>query len=104
MPKSIGSRASMPLTIEQEIGMYISSIDERTDFQEYWRSRDQQLSKLSRLVRRYSIMCATSVASESAFSIAGYLQRKQRSSLSPKALRYSMLLRDSDVLNRQENQ
>jgi hypothetical protein len=49
---------------------------------------------LARLVRHYCIMPMTSVASESAFSMAGYIQRKHRSSLSATTLRYSMLLRN----------
>jgi hAT family C-terminal dimerisation region len=63
-------------TIEQEIGMYISSIGAKTDFQEYWKTHEYQLPKLSRLARSYCTMTATSVDSESAFSVAGYIQRK----------------------------
>jgi hypothetical protein len=37
---------------------------------------------------------ASSVASESAFSIANYIQRKERSSLSAENLRYSIFLRE----------
>lgn len=91
------SNGSTKFTTEQEIGMYISSIDENTDFHTFWNTIGRQLPTLSRLVRRFCIMTATSVASESAFSIAGYLQRKQRASLSPATLRYCMLLRDSSL-------
>lgn len=80
-------------TIQQEIGYYISSIDKDTDFEEYWKKNQSYLPILARMVRHYCVMPISSVASESAFSIAGYIQRKQRSSLSPAALRYSMLLR-----------
>ena len=41
---------------------------------------------------------ATSCASESAFSIAGYLQRKARSSLSSMTLRFSMLCKESNKI------
>ncbi len=36
-------------------------------------------------------MCATSVACESCFSIAGYIQRKQRNKLSSDSLRYQLI-------------
>ena len=53
------------------------------------------LIRLSTLVKETSVIMATSCASESTFSIAGYLQRKARSSLSSKALRHSMLTREA---------
>jgi hypothetical protein len=43
-------------------------------------------------------MTATAVPSESSFSIAGYTNRKQRSRLSAKNFKYSMLIRDKDKL------
>jgi hypothetical protein len=39
---------------------------------------------------------ATSCASESAFSIAGYLDRKGRSRLSSRTLRYSILSKEAE--------
>ena len=39
-------------------------------------------------------MPATSVASESSFSIAGYINRKERSSLSSSQLRMTMCTKD----------
>ena len=53
---------------------------------------------LSKLVRNYCITHASSVPSDSAFSMANYIQRKQRSSLSSKQLRYQMLLKDKLVV------
>lgn len=81
-------------TIQQEIGFYISSIDKDTQFENFWKTNELMLPKLASLVRCYCMMPITSVASESAFSIAGYVQRKHRSSISPTTLRYLMLLRD----------
>lgn len=86
------------LTIQQEIATYTSSTKESADFEQYWKKHHRQLPRLAGLARRFCIMTATSVASECAFSIAGYVQRKQRSSLSPAALRYSMVLRESDLI------
>lgn len=84
-------------TIQQEIGYYISSIDRETEFESFWKSNQYNLPKLTNLVRCYCMMPATSVASESAFSVAGYIQRKNRSSLSPATLRFLMLLRDCEL-------
>ncbi|CAF4788840.1 unnamed protein product, partial [Rotaria sp. Silwood2] len=68
-----------------------------TEFQEYWNKIQHYLPILTRMVRHFCIMPITSVASESAFSMAGCIQRKQRSSLSATTLRYSMLLRNLEV-------
>jgi hypothetical protein len=40
----------------------------------------------------------TNVDSESAFSVAGYVQRKQRSSLAARTLRKTMILRNYDIV------
>lgn len=97
--KALPIAQTATLTIQQEIGSYISSIDGTTDFHMFWKNNQHKLPGLAFLVRRFCIMPVTSVASESAFSVAGYVQRKQRSSLAPSTLRYSMLLRDSDLLS-----
>jgi hypothetical protein len=88
------STTTKTFTVHQEIGYYISSIDKTTEFQEYWKKNQHHLPILSRLVRHYCVIPMTSISSESAFSIAGYIQRKHRCSLSATTLRYSMLLRD----------
>ena len=41
---------------------------------------------------------ATSCASESAFSIGGYIDRKNRSRLSGKTLRYSILTKEEEKI------
>ncbi len=41
---------------------------------------------------------STSCASESAFSIAGYIDRKTRARLSSKTLRYSILTREEEKI------
>ena len=68
-------------------------------FSQYWNSNKDRLPILSSFVRHYNIMCATSIDCESAFSIAGFIHRKNRSSLAPSALRYSMVLRDQNKHN-----
>ena len=54
--------------------------------------------KLLTKAQRFYIMSATSVASESAFSVAGYIQRKERTRLSSKNLRFTILAKQMDKL------
>lgn len=85
-------------TIKEELAFYIGKVKSSPIFEEFWTTYESDLPCLSTLVRSFNIRPATSVASESLFSIASYVHRKQRSSLSPDTVRYSMLLRDSELL------
>ncbi|CAF1520262.1 unnamed protein product [Rotaria sordida] len=85
-------------TVKEEIAYYIDKVKNCTIFEEFWRTHQMELPCLSVLVRSFNIRPATSVPSESLFSVAAYVNRKQRSSMSPNALRYSMILRDADIL------
>jgi hypothetical protein len=49
---------------------------------------------LGTLAKKYLIILATLVASESEFSVSGYIQRKQRASLNPEILEYLMVCRN----------
>ncbi|CAF3036273.1 unnamed protein product, partial [Rotaria sp. Silwood2] len=82
-----------PLTLKQELSAYISTSRSYEDYQSYWNEKKTLLPILSSFTRRYNCIPATSVASESAFSVAGYIDRKQRASLLPTTLRYLMLLK-----------
>lgn len=82
-----------PSTIKEEISHYIATLD-RQSFGTYWNNNKERLPILSSIVRQYNIMCATSIHCESAFSVAGHIHRKNRSSLAPSTLRYTMLLRE----------
>ena len=88
-----------PLSIDEEISFFIKAAQAADDFRHFWRVHQSSLPRLASLVRRFNICPATSVASESTFSVAGYLQRKQRSSLSPSAMRYSILLKNKTAIN-----
>ena len=61
---------------------------------EFWQQNRNELKSLSKMALDYLVCPATSVPSESAFSIASYLLRKQRSRLTPDNLCYSMFLKD----------
>ncbi len=87
-----------PRSNEDEIIFYCHKVQETESFEQFWNTYQHDLPRLVALVRAYNIRPATSVASESLFSIAGYVHRKQRSSLSANSLRYSMVLRDRNVL------
>jgi hypothetical protein len=72
-------------------------------FDKFWKKNKKQLPKLFKLAIKYTSSPATSVASESSFSVAGYLQRKTRARLSAKALKYSILIKDSFNIDLFEN-
>ncbi|CAF1298723.1 unnamed protein product [Adineta steineri] len=80
-------------TLKQEFSYHISSSTSCEDFQTYWNENKNRLPILSSYARRYNCVPTTSTASESAFSVAGYIDRKQRASLSTTTLRYLMLLK-----------
>ncbi|CAF1319316.1 unnamed protein product [Adineta steineri] len=94
-------------TIDEEIGYYISVInvassrqnDLEIDFSEFWSQHQHRLPLMSTTVKRVNIIPASSVPCESMFSIAGYIRRKERSSLSATAMRYSMVLKDRHNLS-----
>jgi hypothetical protein len=50
---------------------------------------------LASAVRKYCIIPASSIAVESAFSEANFIQRKERSSLSSKNLRFTLVLKSA---------
>ena len=92
------------LSTKEEIALYISTKSQYSDISAYWHDNEQKLPKLSSLVRKYCMIQASSVASESAFSIANYIQRKERSSLSSENLRYSIFLREMPKIEKLYNE
>ena len=90
------------MTLDEEISNYIKAAKYADDFQQFWISHDQELPRLSSLVRQTNVIPATSISSEALFSVASFLQRKQRSSLSAKTLRYLLVLKNRHVLEKFE--
>lgn len=86
-------------TIKEEIALYRRKVNNSIAFADFWRSNENVLSKMSSKVREICCIPATSVASEATFSVANYIQRKERSSLSSRQLRCSLLLRDMDTID-----
>jgi len=83
-----------PLTLRQEAAKFESFDKEEYSFATFWRKYEHCLPLLSKMARRYGSVPASSVPSESTFSVAGYTARKTRSSLSAKNLKYSIFLKD----------
>jgi len=61
---------------------------------QFWQLHRIELNCLYKYASYHLVSPASSVASESAFSTASYLLRKQRSRLTPENLSYSMFLKD----------
>ena len=88
------------LSVEEELTLFIQSIQIfKGDFSSFWITHRIRFPRLYRVAQRVNIVPATSVASESVFSIAGFIARKQRSSLTSTSLRYLMVLKESHRLD-----
>ncbi|CAF4530304.1 unnamed protein product, partial [Rotaria sp. Silwood2] len=59
-----------PFTLKQEFSLHISTSTSCKDFQTYWDENKTRLPILASCARRYNCASTTSVASESAFSVA----------------------------------
>ncbi|CAF1266803.1 unnamed protein product [Rotaria sordida] len=83
---------------KEELAFYLDRVQDCQSFDNFWNAYQHDLPKMAALVRAFNIIPASSVASESLFSIAGYVKRKHRSSLASDTLRHSMVLRDCDIV------
>lgn len=81
------------ISIESEISLFLNTIKMHRNFQQFWCAHRNSFPRIASLVYRFSIVPATNVPSESAFSIAGHISRKERSSLSARALRHLLVLK-----------
>jgi hypothetical protein len=83
-------------TVKEEIASYKSEIcNSELDLSSFWKKNCTQLPLLASLVRKYLIIPASSVSSESSFSVANFIQRKERSALSSKSLKQAIILRSA---------
>jgi hypothetical protein len=97
---STSMKTSKSLTIEEELVLFTQAIHSfKGDFASFWLQNRERFTRLYRVAQRVNIVAATSVASESVFSIAGFVARKQRTSLSSKSLRHLMVLKESHRLD-----
>ena len=60
----------------------------------FWKQHHVNLPILAELARNYLSASASSVPSESAFSVSAYIARKQRARLSAQSLGFCMFLKD----------
>lgn len=81
-------------TIEQELAKLSSIPKDEYAFDTFWQEHGKGLPKLAAMARKYLSICATSVPSESAFSVSNYVLRKNRLSLTSKNVMFSMFLKD----------
>ena len=96
------NQKSKSVSIKDEICSYISLLNDpevKYSFKSFWEANNLSLPILSSMIKKYCITPASSVPSESSFSIANFIQRKERSALSSKFLKYSICLRDLIRIN-----
>ncbi|CAF0917002.1 unnamed protein product [Adineta steineri] len=92
-------RTTRPPSIDDEIVLFIQAIQAFSgSFSTFWLQYRGRFTRLYRVALRVNIIPATSVPSETIFSIAGFISRKQRSSLSSTSLRHLMVLKESHKL------
>ncbi|CAF4093339.1 unnamed protein product [Adineta steineri] len=82
------------LSFKEELRHYMATAHLSSNFAEYWLQKEEILPQLLQFAKRYNCIPTSSVPSESAFSLAGHVHRKARSSLSSTAIRYSMVLHE----------
>ncbi|CAF3342667.1 unnamed protein product [Rotaria sp. Silwood2] len=82
-----------PLSLDEELCHYVQAIASAKQFNTFWIENGSKLPNLANIVRQISAIPATSISSEAAFSLSGYLCRKQRTSLGSKSIRQSMILK-----------
>ena len=82
------------LTIKDELNFFTNAMrNNKLDLCTFYHTNHPNIPILSDLARKFCISPATNVPSESKFIVAGYLNRKQRVRLSPKLLKYTMVLK-----------
>ncbi|CAF2950867.1 unnamed protein product [Rotaria sp. Silwood2] len=59
---------------KEELAFYLDRVQGCQSFEEFWNAYQHDLPKMAALVRAFNIIPASSVASKSLFSIAGYVQ------------------------------
>ena len=82
------------LTIQQELAKLASIPKDEYDCSTFWREHGASMPTLSILARKYLAISATSVPSESAFSVSNYVLRKNRLALTSRNVKYTMFLKD----------
>lgn len=66
---------------------------------QFWKLNKDRFPLLSHLAKIHLTACATSVPSESAFSISAFVARKERARLSGQNLAYTVFLKDKVLVD-----
>lgn len=86
-------------SIREELNTYKNFLSNKQDMKTIW-GLETKLVKLKEVAKSVYISPASSVASESAFSTANYLMRKERMSLHPETLRAQLILAEEDKIDK----
>jgi len=86
--------AKNTLTIHQELAKLASIPKDDYDYATFWQEHGSSMPNLAILARKYLAISATSVPSESAFSVSNYVLRKNRLALTSRNVKYTMFLKD----------
>ena len=78
-----------------ELKKFKTIIKPSANLEDFWNQNKTVLPRLYSLTKQYCAMCGASVPSESAFSIAGFINRKQRAAMCPNMIKWSMFLKDA---------
>lgn len=92
---SIAKQVTEEIKSYRKLAMqFVSVFNDNHNPLEFWKQNQLALPYLTPLAKKYLSTPATSIKSESAFSISAYYGRKQRAQLSSTNLSFSVLLKD----------
>ncbi|CAF2146451.1 unnamed protein product [Rotaria magnacalcarata] len=93
---STNVKQTRTLSADDELVLFTQLIRSyKSNFSTFWTQYRERFPCLYRVVQRVNIIAVTSVPSESIFLVAGYVTRKQRTSLSSTSLRHLIVLKES---------
>ena len=81
------------MSADAEVSLFSNAIKTQQNVKQFWFVHHNSFFRLGELVHCYCLIPTTSVTSESAFSISGFIAQKQRSSPSSGTLRHLLVLR-----------
>ncbi|CAF4027758.1 unnamed protein product, partial [Rotaria magnacalcarata] len=93
---STNVKQTRTLSADDELVLFTQLIRSyKSNFSTFWTQYRERFPCFYRVVQRVNIIAVTSVPSESIFLVAGYVTRKQRTSLSSTSLRHLIVLKES---------
>ena len=78
------------LSVKEQISFYIANAKKASHFEVFWTCYGIQLPDMVTVLKYYSCMQCSSVPCKLSFSLSGYINRKQRCSLSLSTIQFSM--------------